>query len=69
MIDNNFQQTAIQLTTLSVPANAEVYTVSITTILGTIPYTTTTTGATQTTDEIGLDLAGKITANPQSFPL
>ncbi|MDB9899389.1 gliding motility-associated C-terminal domain-containing protein [Flavobacteriaceae bacterium] len=65
MIDNNFQQTAIQLTTLSVPANAEVYTVSITTILGTLPYTTTTTAATQTTDEIGLDLARQITANAQ----
>ena len=65
MVDNNFNRNTILLTTLSVPALAEAYTVTITTGLGALAYTTITTGVIQTTDEIGLDLARQITANAQ----
>ena len=64
MANNNFQETTIQLNTLAAAALGENYTVSITTLAsGTTGYTTTTTLAIQTTDEIGIDLASKISLN------
>ena len=65
MVDNNFNRNTILLTTLSAPALAETYTATVTTGLGAVVYTTNTTAAVQTTDEIGLDLANKINANPR----
>ncbi len=65
MVSNNFQETTIQLITLTAPAVGENYTVSITTTSGTTAHTTTSTLATQTTDEIGIDLASKISLNSE----
>ncbi len=65
MVSNNFQETTIQLITNTAPVVGENYTVSITTASGTTAYTTTTTLATQTTDEIGIDLASKISLNSE----
>ncbi len=63
MVDNNFQETRVEVTQLLTAAAGETYTASLTTASGTAVYTVTTTAATNTNDAIGQALADLINAN------